>query len=30
MRIHELSRKAAKIRHPRQFARAVKRRLRGA
>ncbi len=29
MRIYEVSRKAAKIRHPRQFARAVKRRLRG-
>ncbi|GIE98617.1 hypothetical protein [Paractinoplanes rishiriensis] len=29
-RLHALARKVAKIRHPRQFARAVKRRLRGA
>ena len=30
MRLHAVGRKVAKIRHPRQFARALKRRLRGA
>ncbi|MET0424006.1 MAG: hypothetical protein ABW046_09035, partial [Actinoplanes sp.] len=29
MKLHEVARKASKIRHPKQFARAVKRRLRG-
>ena len=29
MKLYEVTRKVAKIRHPRQFARAVKRRLRG-
>src|SRR3954454_25101568 len=28
MRLHEVTRKVAKVRHPRQFARALKRRLR--